>query len=111
MKDWQKYRQEFRQGHDAWRPKKRLTREQMSHLRTLRQEQPDLWTSAKLAESFGISFSSVVRILRSKFEPSPSVIQRQDAAAMRRKAERQHKTDKGSKHKTKKHRVPVDNTY
>jgi len=60
----------------------------MDHLRTLREEQPDVWPTPKLATTFGISVSAVTRILRSKFEPLPEVLQRQDAKALQQKEER-----------------------
>ena len=78
-------------GHEIWRPTKRLTRYQMDHLRTLNQEQPDAWPIKKLASTFGISYSAVTRILRSKFEPLPEVQQRQDAKALQQREERAQK--------------------
>lgn len=75
-------------GHEIWRPTKRLTHYQMDHLRTLHQEQPDAWPIKKLASTFGISYSAVTRILRSKFEPPPEVQQRQDAKALQQKEEK-----------------------
>lgn len=77
--------------HKGWKPKKRLTRYQMDHLRTLRQEDPNTWTVIKLSEAFCISPFSVKRILRSKFEPSPEVQKRQDAKALEQREERQRK--------------------
>lgn len=78
----------MKHGHKLWRPKKRLTHHEMDHLRTLREEQPDVWPIPKLATTFGISVSAVTRILRSKFEPLPEVLQRQDAKALQQKEER-----------------------
>jgi len=86
--DWKKQRERMKHGHKLWRPKKRLTRHEMDHLRTLREEQPDVWPIPKLATTFGISVSAVTRILRSKFEPLPEVLQRQDAKALQQKEER-----------------------
>lgn len=61
-----------------WRPLKRLTRSEMSHMRSLRALQPDEWTTAKLSKTFGVSDSAVRRILRSKFAPSEEVEERQE---------------------------------
>ena len=64
----------------------------MDHLRTLKLEDPDTWTLGKLSEAFGISVPSVVRILRSKFEPSAEVKQRQDERVLREREERNRRT-------------------
>ena len=75
-----------------WRPKKRLTRYQMEHLRTLRKEFPSHWTIDELSHHFGISYSAVKRILRSKFEPTEDITNRQDGVAKRQQLERIEKT-------------------
>ena len=90
-KDWKEHRKQLRHGHEVWRPKKRLTRYEMDHLRTLKQQDPEIWTVSKLSQSFGISVSSVVRILKSKFEPLPEVQERQDARALQQREERRGK--------------------
>eukprot|EP00731_Ephydatia_muelleri_P016385 Em0009g809a len=89
--DWKQRKKDARYGHDTWRPIKRLSRDQMEHLKTLHSEQPDTWTVPKLATGFGISTSAVTRILRSKFEPSAETKERQDASALKRRAERGQK--------------------
>ena len=89
--DWKQRNKDARYGHDTWRPIKRLSRDQMEHLKTLHSEQPDTWTVPKLATGFGISTSAVTRILRSKFEPSAETKERQDASALKRRAERGQK--------------------
>ena len=61
-----------------WRPLKRLSRCEMDHMRYLRELQPDEWTHDKLSKMFGVSSSAVKRILRSKFDPSSEVEERQD---------------------------------
>ena len=71
-----------------WLPKKRLTRYQMDYLRTLRAESPELWTLRRLSKYFGISYVSVVRILKSKFQPSEQVVERQDALAIKQREQR-----------------------
>lgn len=74
-----------------WLPKKRLTRYQMDYLRTLRAESPELWTLKRLSKYFGISYISVVKILKSKFQPSDEVVERQDARAMIQRDQRKQK--------------------
>ena len=61
-----------------WRPLKRLTRQEMSHMRSVREMQPEEWTHGRLARVFGVSSSAVRRILRSKFEPNSEVEERQE---------------------------------
>ena len=68
-------------GHERWAPSKRLTWHQIDHLRTLRQTLPEEWTVKKLSQSFGISVPAIMRILKSKFEPTPEIKKRQDARA------------------------------
>uniref|UniRef100_A0A1X7VVE1 Uncharacterized protein n=1 Tax=Amphimedon queenslandica TaxID=400682 RepID=A0A1X7VVE1_AMPQE len=71
-----------------WTPMKRLSRSQMDHLRMLYRDYPQEWTVDKLQVRFGISFSAVKRILRSKFEPSEEVKQRQDQKVMKQREKR-----------------------
>lgn len=71
-----------------WSPKKKLTRYQMDYLRTLRSESPELWTLRRLSKYFGISYISVVKILKSKFQPSEEVVERQDARASKLREQR-----------------------
>lgn len=72
---------EQQQQTTRWLPKKRLTRYQMDYLRTLRADNPELWTSRRLSKYFGISYVSVVKVLKSKFQPNEEVMERQDARA------------------------------
>ena len=94
-----KQREEQRYGHEQWRPKKRLSWYQIEHLKTLHRELPKENSIEQLADKFGISYHAVRRILKSKFEPSPDVQERQDRQAMRQKQERQSKwrTKEGSR--------------
>lgn len=82
---------------DGWKPKKKLTRYQMDYLRTLKQNYPEGWSVSKLAGQFGISPSAVVRILKSKWEPSPEVQKKQDSRALElREQRRQEATGRTS---------------
>jgi len=62
-------------------PQKRLTRYEIDYLRSLRAEFPHLWPLRKLAKRFKISYPQVVKILKSKFQPSEEVAERQDRRA------------------------------
>lgn len=61
----------------------------MNHMRSLKELQPEEWTNGRLARVFGVSSSAVKRILRSRFEPSWEVEERQE-----RKVEEQRKRRK-----------------
>ena len=83
LKDKQKYKE--------WRPKKRLTRSEMEHLKHLHSVLPDENSISQLASKFNISAHSVTRILSSKFEPSPAIRERQDKRALEQKEQRKLK--------------------
>ena len=74
-----------------WRPLKRLTRYEMEHMRSLRAMQPEEWTYDKLSKAFGVSFSAVKRILRSKFDPSPEVREMQDKQVQEMRSKRKRR--------------------
>lgn len=78
----------YRKPKQPWTPIKRLSRSQMDHLRMLYRDYPQEWTVEKLQVRFGISFSAVKRILRSKFEPSEDIKQRQDQQVMKQREKR-----------------------
>ena len=72
----------------------------MDYMRTLKREQPEEWNVTKLASSFGVSPAAVVRILKSKFEPTAAVQERQDKRALElRDRRRQMAMDSGDRPK------------
>jgi Zn-dependent peptidase ImmA (M78 family) len=92
--------------YDRWQPAKRLTWHQIEHLKTLRRTQPDVWTVKKLADAFGVSLSAVCRILKSRFEPSDEIKERQDTAAKEQTRKRKEEFLK----KLDKSKVPSEST-
>ena len=80
-----------------WRPLKRLTRYEMNHMRSLRELQPEEWTITQLAKRFGVSDSAVKRILRSQFDPSSEVEQRQDRRAQELRQKRKERLSTNSR--------------
>jgi hypothetical protein len=90
-KNWRDLRKMQRLGHNQWQPVKRLTHEQMDHLRNLKQMKPEEWTNQKLATKFGISVPAVIRILKSKFDAPPEMRARQDAKALQQRDRRREK--------------------
>ena len=98
-----------------WSPRKKLTRYQMDYLRTLRSGSPELWTLRRLSKYFGISYISVVKILKSKFHPSEQIAERQDERAITLRKQRKqllkqkmstlHKAAKKNKNSTGKNNM------
>ncbi len=88
-----------------WKPKKRLTRYQMDHLRELHRDFPTEWTLTKLSKRFAISHSAIKRILRSKFEPSEEIKSRQDARVQESRDVRKKNVSSNTKADAKTKRV------
>ncbi|CAL9702957.1 unnamed protein product [Knipowitschia caucasica] len=59
-------------------PERKLTWQAIDEIRYLKQEQPEEWTVARLAEGFSVSEDVILRILRSKFIPSSERKAKQD---------------------------------
>lgn len=56
----------------------------MPHFRYLKKELPEEWTVERLAEGFSVTPDVVLRVLRSKFNPSPDRKAKQDAKVVAR---------------------------
>lgn len=52
------------------------------HFRYLKEEQPEEWTVERLAEGFSVTPDVILRVLRSRFVPSPGRKTKQDAKVM-----------------------------
>jgi hypothetical protein len=85
---WKSFREKTRLGNETWKPRKRLTWQQMEEMRDLKAHNPDMWTIAKLGQRFYVSQAAVMKILKSQFVPAESVRERQDAKAQKQKAAR-----------------------
>ncbi|KAJ8370220.1 hypothetical protein SKAU_G00102480 [Synaphobranchus kaupii] len=62
-------------------PERRLSWDAMEQIRYLKQELPEEWTVARLAEGFSVSTDVIHRVLRSRFFPSPERRTKQDSRA------------------------------
>ncbi|XP_028561491.2 neugrin [Podarcis muralis] len=62
-------------------PERTLTRQAMEQIRYLSQELPEEWPVSRLARSFQVEPGVVLRVLRSRFSPSPERRAKQDAKA------------------------------
>lgn len=65
-------------------PQRKLTWDAMEQIRYLKQEQPEEWTIERLAEGFSVPPDIILRVLKSKFTPSPNRKAKQDAKVMAR---------------------------
>ncbi|TKS77518.1 Neugrin Mesenchymal stem cell protein DSC92 [Collichthys lucidus] len=63
-------------------PQRKLTWDAIEQIRYLKQEQPDEWTVERLAEGFSVTPDVILRVLRSKFVPTPERKSKQDAKIM-----------------------------
>lgn len=63
-------------------PQRKLTWEAIEQIRYLKQEQPEEWTVERLAEGFSVNPDAILRVLKSKFVPSPNRKAKQDAKVM-----------------------------
>lgn len=61
---------------------RKLTWDAMEEIRHLKQEQPEEWTVEHLAEGFSVNKDTILRVLRSKFAPSPERKAKQDIKVM-----------------------------
>uniref|UniRef100_A0A3Q0R854 Neugrin n=1 Tax=Amphilophus citrinellus TaxID=61819 RepID=A0A3Q0R854_AMPCI len=65
-------------------PERKLTWDAIEQIRYLKQNQPEEWTVERLAEGFSVSPDVILRLLRSKFVPSPERKAKQNAKVMAR---------------------------
>ncbi|CAO3646153.1 unnamed protein product [Cunninghamella blakesleeana] len=61
-----------------WKPIKRVSRTTMDKIRTLNKMKPDVYNAVTLATEFKLSTEAVKRILKSKFQPSMTIAERQE---------------------------------
>ena len=69
---WQSYKAALKEkfGEQAWSPRKRISPDALAGIRALRTNQPDVYTTDRLAEHFKMSPEAIRRILRSKWQPN-----------------------------------------
>uniref|UniRef100_UPI0037E900A8 neugrin n=1 Tax=Semicossyphus pulcher TaxID=241346 RepID=UPI0037E900A8 len=63
-------------------PERKLTWDAIEQIRYLKQEQPEEWTVERLAMGYSVSPDVILRVLRSKFVPTPDRKAKQDAKIM-----------------------------
>nr|XP_046252202.1 neugrin [Scatophagus argus] len=60
-------------------PQRKLTWDAIEQIRYLKQEKPDEWTVERLAEGYSVTPDVILRVLKSKFVPTPERKAKQDA--------------------------------
>ncbi|KAI7907099.1 uncharacterized protein BX663DRAFT_548181 [Cokeromyces recurvatus] len=63
---------------EPWLPKKRVSRETMEKIRSLARFQPEIYTVKQISTEFKLSFEAVKRILKSRYNPTQVVAERQE---------------------------------
>ncbi|XP_028264896.1 neugrin isoform X2 [Parambassis ranga] len=63
-------------------PPRKLTWDAIEQIRYLKQEEPEEWTVERLAEAYSVTPDVILRVLRSKFVPSPERKSKQNAKVM-----------------------------
>lgn len=86
-------------------PDRMLTWDAIEQIRYLKQEQPEEWTVERLAEGFSVSPDAILRVLRSKFIPSPKRKANQDAKVIEKLNQRE--LPSGAKVRQEKQRLPA----
>ncbi|XP_069545043.1 neugrin [Brachyistius frenatus] len=77
-----KYHIMRRQMTPSGAPERKLTWDAIEQIRYLKQEQPEEWTVEHLAEGFSVTHDVILKVLRSKFIPSPERKAKQNAKVM-----------------------------
>ncbi|XP_019907636.2 neugrin [Esox lucius] len=73
-----------RQMSEPGAPERRLTWEAMEQIRYLKRELPEEWTIDRLAEGFSVHRDVILRVLKSRFTPTPERRAKQDASVWAR---------------------------
>ncbi|KAM4610860.1 neugrin [Polymixia lowei] len=84
---WQrtvKYHKTKRNMMPSGAPERKLSWDAMEQIRYLKHEQPEEWTVERLAEGFSVTPDVILRVLRSKFAPTPERKAKQDTKIIAR---------------------------
>ncbi|KAM3872371.1 neugrin [Diretmus argenteus] len=77
-------------------PERKLSWDAVNQIRYLKEEQPEEWTVERLAEGFSVTPDVILRVLRSKFIPTPERKAQQDAKVMARLGQQVLSAGRGS---------------
>lgn len=90
MPEWEKREETLRKRYGAWNPTRKLSRQQITDIRELKQQWPQMKTK-HLADHFSINPESIRRILKSKWTPSEEELESLNQRAERRKLQSQER--------------------
>ncbi|KAI9486596.1 MAG: hypothetical protein EXX96DRAFT_549663 [Benjaminiella poitrasii] len=65
-------------NHGSWQPKKRVSRQTMEKIRTLANNQNDVYDIKRISSEFKLSHEAVRRILKSNYIPTSEAAERQE---------------------------------
>ncbi|KAK6457313.1 required for respiratory growth protein 9, mitochondrial [Scheffersomyces xylosifermentans] len=94
--EWKKRDTSIRKRYGAWNPTRKLSRQQMQDIRSIKEQMPTLKT-IDLANMFSISPESIRRILNSKWQPTENEEKLLVERAQRRKLESKQRRDEVAK--------------
>lgn len=88
LPEWTKREESLRKRYGAWNPTRKLSRQQISDIRELKGQWPQMKTK-QLADHFHINPESIRRILKSRWEPSEDELASINERTERRKLQSQ----------------------
>lgn len=94
LPEWAKREESLRKRYGAWNPTKKLSRQQITDIRELKAQWPQMKTK-QLADHFKINPESIRRILKSKWEPSEDELTSMNERAEKRKLQSQERKKLG----------------
>lgn len=90
LPEWAKREESLRKRYGAWNPTRKFSRQQISNIRELKAQWPQMKTK-QLADHFNINPESIRRILKSKWTPSEEELASMNKRAEKRKLESQER--------------------
>lgn len=84
---WVKRDQSLKKRYGSWNPSRKLTRQQISDIREIKQRLPTLKT-VQIADVFQVNPESIRRILKSKWTPTESELEEIEVRTEKRKAQK-----------------------
>lgn len=90
LPEWAKREESLRKRYGAWNPTRKLSRQQISDIRELKAQWPQMKTK-QLADHFHVNPESIRRILKSKWEPSETELASMNERAAKRKLQSQER--------------------
>ncbi|CAL8277297.1 unnamed protein product [Boreogadus saida] len=91
-------------------PERSLSWDTIEQIRYLRREQPEEWTVERLAEGFGVPPDDILRVLKSKFNPTAPRKVKQDASVLARLGQQPARLPAGGAPQSSLLQLPAQNT-